>query len=77
MDNTNGVKTMVQSKDNPADKARTVEVAKDIPSNKLEGMLGADAYADFPESTTMSFETYSTRQSDIVDALGNKDSVKG
>jgi len=68
------VKTMVQAS---GQVGREVKPTMDIASNKLEGMLGADAYADFPESTTMSFETYSKRQSALVDALGNKDSVKG
>ena len=56
---------------------RKVEVAKDIPSNSLEKMLGADSYADFPASTTISFETYSTRRDALVEKLGNKDSVQG
>lgn len=68
-------KTMVNSSGNAP--GREVPIAKDIPSNKLEGILGADAYADFPQSTTMNFETYSTRQDALVAALGNKDSVKG
>lgn len=70
----NGTKTMVQGS---KEVGRTVEVAKDIPSNSLEGKLGADAYAEFPESTTMNFETYSKRQDALVEALGNKDSAKG
>ncbi len=68
-------KTMVNSPNNAP--GRTIEVATDIPSNKLEGMLGADAYADFPTSTTMSFETYKGRMPALEEALGNKDSVKG
>ena len=67
-------KTMVQAS---SEVGRKVEVTNDIPSSSLESMLGADAYADFPASTTMSFETYSTRMDSLVEALGNKDSVKG
>lgn len=70
-------KTMLNSKGNSETEARTVEVAKDIPSNKLEGMLGADTYADFPDSTTMAFETYSKRADGLSQALGNRDSAKG
>lgn len=74
MDSSNGTKTMVEGSKavNP-----TIEVATDIKSNKLEKMLGADAYAEFPASTTMSFDTYDKRSAALTDALGNKDSVKG
>jgi len=68
------MKTMVQKSTevNP-----TIQVATDIPSNKLEGMIGADAYASFPTSNTTSYETYSKRMSALTSALGNKDEVKG
>ena len=56
---------------------RKVEVSTDIPTNSLEKMLGADSYANFPASTTISFETYSTRRDALVEKLGNKDTVKG
>lgn len=69
--------TMVNSKSNSAEKGRTVEVSNDIPSNKLEGLIGADAYGAFPASTTMAFETYSQRADALSKNLGNKDSVKG
>lgn len=68
-------KTMVNSPGNAP--GREVKVAMDIPSNGLEKMLGADAYADFPTSITKSYETYSNRMDALVEALGNKDSVKG
>lgn len=77
MSDTNGTKTMIQSPSNSDMKGRTVPVAKEVNSNPLEKMIGADVYADFPESTTMSFETYSTRAKALSDALGNNDSVKG
>lgn len=71
-------KTMVNSKPEAGEmKGKTVEVAKDIPSNSLEGMLGADAYAEFPDSTTMNFVTYENRRESLVEALGNRDSAKG
>ena len=69
-------KTMVNSKGNSETQARTVEVAKDIPTNSLEKMLGADAYSEFPASTTLAFETYSQRRDDISGALGNRDKVQ-
>lgn len=69
-----GNKTMVQAEAKPG---RTVEVANDIHSNKLEALLGADSYANFPGNTVLSFETYSGRIGKVSDALGNKDSVKG
>lgn len=76
-DDKNGTKTMIQSEGNSDMKARTVEISKEISVNKLEKMIGADVYADFPESTTMSFETYSQRAEGLSKALGNNDSVKG
>jgi len=72
-----GNKTMVNSAGNSPEKGRTVEVALDIHTNPLEAKLGADAYADFPSSQTMSYETYSDRMDALSTALGNKDSVKG
>lgn len=74
MDSSNGTKTMVQKS---GDVNPTIEVAMDISSNKLEKMLGADAYADFPTSTTMAYETYDKRSAALTEALGNRDSVKG
>lgn len=56
---------------------REVPIATDIASNQLEGILGADVYADFPSSKTTSYETYSQRIPALVEALGNKDGVKG
>lgn len=76
-DDKNGTKTMIQSPDNSDMKGRTVEVARDVSSNGLEGKLGADAYDSFPESTTMSFNTYSERAEGLSKALGNNDGVKG
>lgn len=73
----NAQKIMVNSPSNSEDKGRTVEIAKDIPSNDLESRLGADVYADFPTSKTQAFETYSNRMDALVGALGNKDSAKG
>jgi hypothetical protein len=67
--------TMVKSPGNQP--GRKVEVSKDIPSNPLERMLGADAYSEFPQSITMSFETYPKRMDALSNALGNKDTVKG
>jgi len=69
-----GNKTMAQAS---KEVGRTVTPATDIHSNKLESMLGADSYSEFPASTTMSFETYPKRIETLSAALGNKDSVKG
>lgn len=70
-------KTMLNSKGNGETTGRTVEVTKEIASNKLEGMLGADAYAEFPTSITMAYETYSNRVDGLSNTLGNRDQVKG
>lgn len=67
-------KTMAQGS---KEVGREVPVATDIPTNKLEKMLGADTYAEFPASVTMSFETYPKRMATLEAVLGNKDEVKG
>ncbi len=53
---------------------RTVEpdqTTHEMPVNSIEN------YYSFPSSKVEAFETYSKRQSALVEALGNKDSVKG
>lgn len=70
-------KTMVNSPSNSAEKGRTVEVARDMSNGNLEGMLGADAYDEFPTSTTMAFDTFSNRAEAVAKALGNKDQDRG
>lgn len=69
----NDEKTMVTSPGNAP--GREVEVSRDTLNNSMNSPIAA--YYEFPSSKTMSVDTYSKRMPALVDALGNKDSVKG
>lgn len=70
---SNDEKTMVNSPGNMP--GREIDVSRDTLNNTMNSPIMA--YYEFPSSKTMAMDTYSKRMPALVDALGNKDSVKG
>ena len=68
MDGQLQTKTMVQA---------SGEVGRTVPVDRDAHTPIEDDYHTIQGTKSESFETYSNRMSALVDALGNKDSVKG
>ena len=72
----NDEKIMANSmKETGPTKGRTIEASNTTLNNYENSPI--EAYYEFPQSNTKSFETYSKRMQMLSDVLGWRDSVKG